>query len=251
MRRSVAMALFVGVFTLAVISPAAIDRAVGEDKIRILLTSGGHGFEEQPFYAMFDAMKDIEYTKAKMPDDAGMLKPGLEKKFDCIVMYDMCRPAIKPEQQEAFRALLNTGIGLVSMHHNLGAHDGWDDFRKIIGGQFILSDRKIDGKAYKTTPWAHDKDLNIKVIVKDHPITRGVEDFTIHDETYGLFHMEPGIKPLMITDHPENNREVAWVHKYGKSRVFHLMLGHDGKAYANPDFRKVLNQGIRWAAGKE
>jgi len=248
MKRVVAMALFVAVFTLALASSPAVDRAAGEDKIRVLLTSGGHGFEEEPFYAMFDDMKDIEYTKAKMPDDAGMLKPGLEKEFDCIVMYDMCTPAINSEQQKAFQALLNTGIGLVSMHHNLGAHNGWDGFRKIIGGQFILSDREIDGKAYKTTPWDHDQVLNVKVVDKDHPITRGVEDFTIHDETYGLFHMEPGIKPLLTTDHPDNNREVAWTYKCGKSPVFYFMLGHDGKAYANPGYRKVLHQGIRWAA---
>ena len=248
MIRALAIALFVAIFILAVSSPSAMDRAVAQDKIRVLLTSGGHGFEEKPFYAMFDAMQDVEYTKAKMPDDAGILKPGLQKKFDCVVMYDMCRPAINPEQQKAFKALLNTGIGLVSMHHNLGAHDGWDEFRKIIGGQFILSDRKIEGKAYKTTPWAHDQVLDIKVVAKDHPITRGVKDFTIHDETYGLLHMETGIKPLLTTDHPDNNREVAWTHKYGKSPVFHLMLGHDGKAYANPNYAMILNQGIRWAA---
>ena len=251
MRRAVAIGLFVAIFALAVTSPLAVDRALAQDKIRVLLTTGGHGFEQEPFYAMFDAMKDVEYTKAKMPDDAGMLKPGLQEKFDCIVMYDMCRPAINPEQRKDFKALLNTGIGLVSMHHNLGAHDGWDEFRKIIGGQFVLTDREIDGKAFKKTPWAHDQVLNIKVVAKDHPITRGVKDFTIPDETYGLFYMEPGIKTLLITDHPDNNREVAWTHKYGKSPVFHLMLGHDGKAYANPNFRKVLNQGIRWAAKGE
>ena len=248
MRRTVAIVLFLAIFTLAVTSTPAVDRALAQDKIRVLLTTGGHGFEQEPFYAMFDAMKDIEYTKATLPKDAGMLKPGLQEKFDCIAMYDMCKPPIDPEQQKAFVALLNSGIGLVSMHHNLGAHDGWDEFRKIIGGQFILSDREINGKAYKKTPWAHGQDLNIKVVVKDHPITRGVEDFAIHDETYGLLYMEPGIKVLLITDHPDNNREVAWTHKYGKSPVFHLMLGHDGKAYANPNYAKILNQGIRWAA---
>ena len=46
-------------------------------KIRILLTTGGHGFQVEPFYAMFDAMKDIEYTKAEMPKDAELLKPGI------------------------------------------------------------------------------------------------------------------------------------------------------------------------------
>ncbi|NLS92138.1 MAG: hypothetical protein GXX96_08165 [Planctomycetaceae bacterium] len=118
-------------------------------KVRILLTTGGHAFEVEPFYAMFDAMKGIEYTKAEMPKEAGVLKPGLEKECDCIVMYDMCKPGITPEQQEAFVKLVkDSGIGVVSMHHNLGAHWDWDEFRKIIGGRFILKDTELDGKAY-------------------------------------------------------------------------------------------------------
>ncbi|MCU0874102.1 MAG: hypothetical protein MUE50_17335, partial [Pirellulaceae bacterium] len=52
------------------------------DRIRILLTFGGHGFEEPPFFAMFDALPGIDYTKAEMPKDAGLLKPGLQKEYD-------------------------------------------------------------------------------------------------------------------------------------------------------------------------
>ena len=70
------------------------------------------------------------------------------------------------------------------------------------------------------------------------------------DETYGKFYTALDIRVLLKTDHPKNNPDIAWATSYGNSRVFHLMLGHDGKAYANPNFRKLLHQGIRWAAGK-
>ncbi len=119
--------------------------------VRILLTTGGHGFQAEPFYAAFDAMPAVEYTKAELPGDAGLLKPGLEREYDCLVMYDMVR-GIAPEQQEAFKKLLERGIGVVSLHHNLGAHRDWDEFRKIIGGRFCLEDQVIDGKAYEQTP---------------------------------------------------------------------------------------------------
>jgi len=229
---------------------SAADEA-GQAKIRVLLTTGGHPFEKEPFYATFDAMKSITYTKAEMPKDADLLKPGLEKKYDCIVMYDMCRPGISPQQQAAFVKLLkDRGIGVVSLHHNLGAHAGWDEFRKIIGGKFILQDCEIDGKAYKTTPWSHGQDLKISVADKQHPITRGIDDFEIHDETYGKFYVEPDVHVLLTTDHPKNNHQVAWTHQYGKSRVFYLMLGHDGQAYTNPAWGKLVEQGIHWVAGK-
>ena len=222
-----------------------------QGKIRILLTSGGHGFEAEPFYAAFDAMPGVEYTKAELPKDAGLLKPGLEKEYDCIVMYDMVK-GFEPEQQEAFKKLLETGIGLVSLHHNLGAHRDWDEFRKIIGGKFCLEDQVIDGKPYKKTPWSHGEHLKVTVTEagKNHPVTKGVEDFEIDDETYGVYYTAPGVCVLLKTDHPKNNPDVAWTASYGKSRVFYLMLGHDGLAYKNPSFRKLVHQGIRWAAGK-
>jgi uncharacterized protein len=233
------------------VSPLNAADTEGPAKIRILLTTGGHGFEVEPFYAMFDAMEGIEYTKAEMPKDAGLLKPGLEREYDCVVMYDMCKPGITPEQQEAFVKLVKEkGIGVVSMHHNLGAHWDWDEFRNLIGGRFILKDTELDGDAWKQTRWAHDEHLKVTVIDKKHPITEGVEDFGIDDEAYGKFWVDPKAHILLKTDHAWNNPELAWTKKYGKARVYHLMLGHDGKAYANPSYSRLLEQGIRWAAGE-
>lgn len=245
-RRFLSLLLLCPAVLLAGLLPTGALAAEG--KVRVLLTTGGHGFEAEPFYAVFDAMPDVEYTKAELPQDAGLLEPGLEKQFDCLVMYDMV-PQIAPDQQKAFVELLKTGIGVVSLHHNLGAHRDWDEFRKIIGGKFILADGVVDGQEFKKTPWSHDEVLRVTVVDRNHPVTRGVGDFEIHDETYGKFYTAPGIHVLLTTDHPKNNPEIAWTTRYGKSRVLYLMLGHDGKAYGNPSFRKLVHQGIRWAAG--
>ncbi|MHC4405310.1 MAG: ThuA domain-containing protein [Planctomycetota bacterium] len=250
MRRLILLTLVFSAWAVVAGAGLSADKAAEEGKIRVLLTTGGHNFQAEPFYAMFDAMADVRYTKAELPKDAGLLKPGLEEKFDCIVMYDMV-PGIKPEEQKAFVALLKKGIGVVSLHHNLGAHRDWDEFRKIIGGKFILSEQVvIDGTEYKKTPWSHDEDLKVTVVDKGHPITQGVEDFEIHDETYGRYYTAPNVKVLLKTDHPKNNPELAWICPYGNSRVFFLMLGHDAQAYGNASFAKLVHQGIRWAAGR-
>lgn len=218
-----------------------------QEKIRVLLTTGGHEFEAQPFFALFDTMPEIVYTKATLPNDAGLLQPGLEKNFDVIVRYDMVA-AITPQQQKAFVDLLNKGIGLVALHHNLAAHPNWDQYRKILGGQFQVKPMTIDGKAYPQSPWRHDEDLTIQVVDHEHPITRGIQNFQIHDESYGPFYTAPDIHVLLKTDHPRNNPLVAWTHHFGKSRVVYLMLGHDGKAYENPTYGELLRRSIRWTA---
>ncbi|NUQ66341.1 MAG: ThuA domain-containing protein [Pirellulales bacterium] len=242
--------VFVIVMTAFAAGRAAADSQQKQDKkLKVLVTTGGHAFEVGPFYAIFDAMPDVEYARAELPRDAGLLQPGLEEKYDVVVMYDMS-PPITPDQRKAFAELLAKGIGLVSLHHNLGAHRDWEDYRKIIGGKFVFQDCEIDGNAYSKTPWSHDEDLAIQIADSDHPITKGVGPFSIHDETYGKFYTTPGIHVLLKTDHPKNNPEVAWTTKYGNSPVFYLMLGHDSKAYANPSFREILHRGIRWAAGR-
>jgi type 1 glutamine amidotransferase len=250
MKRLISSLLALALLAFFGVVPArAADPGAPAKKIRVLLTYGGHGFEEKPFFAMFDSIPDIQVTRVELPKGLDLLKPGLEKDYDVIVRYDMCS-GISPEQQKAFVELLNRGIGLVALHHNLGAHSKWDEYRKIIGGKFCLTDCEIDGQKFKTTPWRHDEDLKISVADKDHPITKDVADFEIHDETYGKYYTAPGIHVLLKTDHPRNNPLLGWTTKYGKSPVFFLMLGHDGRAYANPSFQKLVAQGIRWAAAK-
>jgi type 1 glutamine amidotransferase len=220
-------------------------------KIRVLLTYGGHGFEEKAFFAMFDAMPGIATTKAKLPDQAGLLKPGLEKDQDVIVMYDMVGD-FKPDQRAAFVELLKTsGIGLVALHHNLGAHKTWDEYPKIIGGKYVFKACEINGVSWPPSKYAHGQDMNIQVADKDHPITRGVADFVVHDETYKGYYVAPDVRVLLKTDHAKNEPSVAWVKEYGKSRVFYLMLGHDSKAWTQPAYPLLIQRGIRWAAGRE
>jgi len=241
--------LLFAVVAAVVAAQAVAEEPKADGKIRILLTFGGHGFQQEPFFAMFDRMANVEYTKAPMPQSADLLKPGLEKQYDAVVMYDMVGK-ITPEQQKAFVALLGEGIGVVSLHHNMGAHRDWDEFRKIIGGKFIFQPCEIDGQQYAKSGWSHGEDLEVTVADKEHPITRGLKDFKIHDETYNNYYTAPDVKVLLKTDHPKNDPELAWVKDYGKSRVFYFMLGHDAVAWKNPMYPEILARGIRWAAGK-
>lgn len=201
-------------------------------KIRVLLTVGGHGFEKRPFYAMFDAMPNVEYTKAELPRDADMLKPGLEKKFDVLVRYDMVE-GFSPKQEKQFITLLQAGIGLVSLHHNEAAHQKWPEYAKIIG--------RTPNKT-----WSEGEEMRILVVNKEHPITRGIGDFQILDETYAGYQVSPHVHVLLTTNHPKNGREIAWTTKYGKSRVVYLQLGHGREAYANPQYRALLANAISW-----
>ncbi len=167
---------------LGCLDPAA-KKSGKERKIRVLLTVGGHPFDEKPFYAIFEAMPDVQWTKIELPREAERLKPGVERDFDVIVMYDMVGD-VAPEQRKAFVELLNQGIGIVSLHHNVCSRSDWPEFRKIIGGKYLNAPVTIDGVSYKASDYAPPEPLKVHLVDKEHPITKGVPDFQTMDELY-------------------------------------------------------------------
>ncbi|MCS7236771.1 MAG: ThuA domain-containing protein [Thermoguttaceae bacterium] len=217
--------------------------------VRVVITTGGHGFDADGFFGMFRAMPGVSFEVIELPRQADLLAPPLRQKADCLVFYDMVGD-LPREAREQLVALLNQGIGVVALHHNLGANRTWGDYRFIIGGKFIFEKCELDGQSYDTTPWKHGQRLKIKVADPKHPVTRGLTDFDVEDETYGRFYTAADIHVLLRTDHPDNNPIVAWTKKFGQSRIVYIQLGHDRGAYDNPNYRKLVHQAILWAAGK-
>jgi type 1 glutamine amidotransferase len=219
------------------------------DTLKVAVLTGGHDFEQKPFTEMFNSFKGMECTEIKLEDHSEIFEDIGNWDYDVIVMYNMTQE-ISKKRRDNFKKLLDRGIGLVALHHNMGAFQAWPEFKKIAGGKYYVKPMKEGDKEIRGSTYKHDLDMEIKVADKSHPITRGLKDFTIHDEGYKYCGFEEDNHVLLTVDHPESDRSVCWVRKCGKSRVCGLQLGHDGKAYANPNYRKVLSQAILWTAGR-
>ena len=62
---------------LVVLGAVSVCRAEEPQSLRVLVTYGGHGFKQKEFFAMWDALPGVTYTKAEMPKEADLLQPGL------------------------------------------------------------------------------------------------------------------------------------------------------------------------------
>jgi len=212
----------------------------------MLIITGGHDFDVPEFYQMFDEMSDVRYDKAELPKDMDLLAPGLEKKYDLVLTYDMNTFPVSDKQKENFAALIKSGMPLFVMHHSLGGYQGWSLYREIAGGHYLQKPLEIDGTTYPASDYKHDVDMNVYVADKDHPITQGIKDFAIHDEAYKNVYVRKESHVLLKTDHPDSTVALAWTNRYGKGVVFATALGHDKQAYVVPELRKILHQGIKW-----
>jgi type 1 glutamine amidotransferase len=215
--------------------------------LKVVVVTGGHTFEEGPFRAMFASFKGLDVKYAPQRDDSEIFEDITAWNYDVIVLYNMSQK-ISPQRQQNFRQLLQKGVGLVVLHHALAAFQDWDGYADIIGGRYFLSDRVYKGKKYSTGTYEHDEWIKVHVADRQHPVTQGVSDFETLDEVYKGYFVAPGNHVLLQTDNPLSETAIGWVSHGTPGRVVYLELGHDGRAYGNPSFRRLVRQAIGWCA---
>ena len=217
-----------------------------EQKIRVLVISGGHGFKHQPFYDVFSSIPSITYDTLVQPQANALIASPAVNRYDVLVFYDMV-DSISPAYQEAYISLLKKGVSMIFLHHALVSYQNWPEFIKIAGGQYHTHAVVVNGDSLKAS-YEHDVLIPVKVEDKKHPVTRGIADFDIVDEVYGGVEILPQVKPLLSTTHPKSMRYLAWINHYGNSDVITIQLGHGPSAYADPNYRKLIQQAIEWSA---
>ncbi len=219
-----------------------------EPVIKAVVVTGGHGFEKE-FWDVFKGHEDIRFVNFDLKDDSELFEDISNWPYDVIVLYNMTQN-ISEKRRANFKKLLDDGVGLVMMHHAMAAYNGWEEYARTVGTRFFLKPTTFDGKEWQTSIYKHGVDVPIMIADGNHMITRDMKDFVIHDETYGKCWMAGDNRVLLTTEEPTSNREICWVRNAGAARVCGLQLGHDGKAYANPNFRRLTSMAIRWCAGR-
>lgn len=235
MVRSILMTCLLAAALAAV--PCAASPSTGrEKKLDVLVVAGGHGYPVAPFRAVFDFFADMRCTFIDEKETAEAFDDPSTLRVDAIVLYNYMRTPT-PGQQESILKATRKGVGLVILHHAIYGYRPWPEFMNLVGVTTWLTGTKDDVA------------MRIRVADPKHPITAGLKDFDIVDETYAGSQLAPGMRVLLETDEPLNMRHVAWVHRYNRSPVCYLQLGHGEQAYQNRSFIEVLGRAIRWAAG--
>ena len=209
---------------------------------RILIVTGGHDFDREAFFQMFDSFDEISYQELKHPQanlQLGQIDP---KTFDAVVFYDMPK-TISEAEKESYHRLLNLGKGLLFLHHSLCSYQDWDEYKLIVGGKYHEEQNSPQSSTYR-------HDVTFPVMIKDpaNPITKGISDFNILDEVYGNTEVLPDVKVLLTTNHPESSAVIGWTHKMGRSRIVYIQLGHDKNSYSNPTYRQIVRQAIHFVS---
>jgi len=216
-------------------------------KLSVLVLAGGHGYDKKTFPKAFEGQSDIDF---KIQASGNPFEDISKWDYDVMVLYNFNRK-ISEKSKANFLKLLQRGVGLVCMHHAVAAYPGWVEYEKVIGATYSLKKGLVrNGMKYARPVWKHDVDFNVRIEDKTHPITKGMSDFKLNDESYKGWVYHPGSHVLLTTDQKLNNHRLAWTRFYKKARVFFIQLGHGTHAFESKDFQQLTARGIRWAGGK-
>ncbi len=253
---------------------------------RVLVVTGGHPYEAEPFFAMFDAYPALRWTHVPQPDAQNLFDVERASAYDALVLYDM--PGIRFHQdagpqfiapdrdyRRRFMALVEAGHGFVFLHHAIAGWPAWPEYGELIGGRFLYLPQTVRGRARQDSGYRHDVSHRVRVLAQ-HPVTEGLPDtFSITDELYLYEVFESDVNPLLASEHdfvaenfysaaravrdhrmfdnegwahPPGSALIGWTREVGRSRIVYLQCGDGPVAYANPQFRQLLGNAIRWVA---
>jgi type 1 glutamine amidotransferase len=215
-------------------------RAAGA--VRALLVIGGHEHETE-FYSIFGGYHDLDWIN--VDTSAGAFQHDLRKKYDVIIMYDFSRD-LDDTCRQNLRDFVAADKGIVVLHHALLNYQKWNWWwEEVVGGRYRLDQEGSDppssvklGQQIYVTP------------AEPHRVLTGVAPFHIVDEGYKNLWMSPHIRPLLTTDNPTSDHNLAWIGPCQTSRVVAIQLGHGHTAFDHPMYRTVVHNAILWAADK-
>lgn len=247
-----------------------------EDTKKIVMVAGpaSHGYMSHEHYAGCRLLADLLNAHAKgvyatvyrngWPKD-----PTAFDNADAIVMF--CdggeRHMVNPHLKEV-DALAKKGVGIACLHYGVEVPKGepGDRLLEWIGGYF-------------ETHWSVNPHWTAEFkTLPEHPITRGVRPFAIHDEWY--YHMRfrenmAGVTPILSAIAPKETlsrpdgphegnphvraavaagepQHVAWAaERKDGGRGFGFTGGHFHSEWAHDDFRKLVLNAIVWIAKGE
>jgi len=256
--------------------------------LSVFISVKGHPYQRDDFFDIFESMQGVRYTAVEQPASQQLMSPEGLADYQALLLYDM--PGIDFSTQppslvvpsdsfkQNFMALLQSGKGIVFLHHAVAGWPMWPEYADVVGGRFWYIAGDKDGQHYEDSGYRHDVAHRVSKLA-DHVITANVPDsFDITDELYLFDCFDDDKQPLLSSDYSFDNEHfysaaeavahgkmysrenwartsgthlVGWVKSYKNSPVVFLQMGDGPTSYENKNFRTLLQNALQWVASDE
>ncbi|NQW72614.1 MAG: ThuA domain-containing protein [Actinobacteria bacterium] len=264
---------------------------------RVLVVTGGHRVALDDFLgAIAEICRDRGWVwaHATQPTAQAWLDPTFAGCWDAILLHDIPGLALArgtepvplppgPGVAEALVGLLDSGQGLVVLHHAIAAWPTWAGWAEAIGGRFNYRPARMRGEDLPSSGYRMGT-FTVEVADASHPICAGITDFTIDGELYFAPVLTGRVMPFLTQDadmsgelfqdtfdmvtngsstgvtcagHQADaglhggHRLMGWTTTAGISPVATLLMGDGPSTFTHPMFRTLLGNALDWVSSAD
>lgn len=217
-------------------------------EVNVLVFSKTEGFRHQSIAAGKKAIIKLGEThnfSVDTTENSDLFRKKNLEKYQVVIFLNTTGDVLNEQQQHEFMRYIQAGGGFVGIHAAADTEYQWPWYNGLVGAYFEShpSDPNVrEATINKTTP---------------HDCTNHLADqFKKTDEWYNYKNIQPHINVLLNLDENSyeggtngENHPITWLHEYDGGRAFYTGFGHTSEAFADPDFRQLIYQGIEYAAG--
>ncbi|MCK0160537.1 ThuA domain-containing protein [Allomuricauda sp. F6463D] len=160
----------------------------------------------------------------------GLLRPNADKDSNYIWMT--------PEQESAIVNFVKNGGAFLNLHNSMGMYPKDGAYLDLVGGHYV----------------GHGplERFRVEVVDYEHPITQGVEDFSIADEQHTPPYDKDKVN-LLLQSRADGAEPAAagWYYEPGSGRLCHLAPGHTREALFHPMYQRLLRNAVNWLLRRE
>ncbi len=139
--------------------------------------------------------------------------------------------ALTDEQVNGLASWLRGGGVALAVHSAMVAGSSSPLYGQLLGGVFVTHPPQFSFTVYPC--------------YREHPITAGVDAFTVRDEFY-VEQYDASVQIHMVALDRGVAHPMVWTKSEGRGQVAHIAMGHDQKVWRLPPYQKLIVQAARW-----
>lgn len=209
---------------------------------RILIVLGGIFHDFEGFAAFAESLLVGAGHAAVATYDLDALTRLDQENYDLVLSYtslsrhregehDMHPETLTEAQTDALVNWVRRGGAFLAIHCATVSAKPNPPLRDLIGGIFLSHPPQFTFTVYP--------------MARGHPITSGIEAFTVTDEFY-IQEYDPSLDIHMVAIDRGIAHPMAWSKSFGAGRVAYVAMGHSEAVWRLEPYQQLLLQAIDW-----
>lgn len=174
-----------------------------------------------------------------------------------VIVQSVTMSTIERDEIAGLRAAVAAGTGLTGWHGGIAdSFRASSDYLQLVGGQFATHpskhpDEVVGDETDNFLPYT----VEFTDLGREHPITRGIPDFSLETEQYWV--LTDGLNDVLATTtHPARpwhpwhrsfSTPAVWTRQWGAGRIAVATPGHSLDVLAHEHVRTIIERSILWA----